>query len=70
MDAPDDNRDIKLYRASADLLPEIARRLSDLLTGISDCKKPPEDQLWIPDSQTQKVISLVRNDLSDLKVLC
>jgi hypothetical protein len=67
MDAPEDNRDIKLYRASADLLPEIVRRLGDLLTDISDSRKPPEHQLWVSDSQTQKLISLVRKFLNKLK---
>ncbi len=71
MDAPDDNRDIKLYRASADLLPEISRRLDELLTGISNAGNPPAHQPWIADSQTQKLISLVSNFPVDAsKILC
>lgn len=70
MDAPDDNRDVKLYRASADLLPDILRRLNELLTTASDIEKSSDQQPWVPDSQIQKLISLVSNVLRWSKVFC
>jgi hypothetical protein len=70
MDAPEDNRDIKLYRASADLLPDISRRLDELLTNGSDTGKLVEYPLWVADSQTQKLISLVSNFLHESGVFC
>ena len=69
MDAPEDNRDIKLFRASADLLPEIARRLGNLLTGLLETKEPLDHQLWVPDSQVLKLIHLVSNTSGGRKVL-
>lgn len=65
MDAPDDNRDIKLYQASADLLPNISRRLDELLTGNPHLGMPSNEYLWVADSQIQKLISLVSNTLGD-----
>jgi hypothetical protein len=65
MDAPDDNRDIKLYRASVDLLPEISQRLGGLLTGIFGSREPPDHQLWVSDSQVQKLVILVSNFFDD-----
>lgn len=61
MDALDDNKDIKLYRASADLLPEITKRLDTLLVGCLDAKEAPGHQIWVADSEIQKLISLVSN---------
>ncbi|ERF72344.1 hypothetical protein EPUS_06100 [Endocarpon pusillum Z07020] len=59
MDAPDGNRDVKLYRASADLLLDISRRLNELLEDASDATKPSEHQLWISDSRVERIISLL-----------
>jgi hypothetical protein len=70
MDAPEDNRDIKLYRASADLLPDISRRLDELLTNGADAGKSVDYPLWVADSQTQKLISLVSNFLHESGVFC
>lgn len=68
MDAPDDNKDIKLYRASVDLLSEISQQLSDLLIAASDTKEPPEHQLWVPDSQVRQLVNLVSNFFDDWKI--
>jgi hypothetical protein len=62
MDAPDDNRDIKLYQASADLLPEISRRLDKLLTA--------DGRYLVPVSERQKLISLVSKFFVRPMVLC
>jgi hypothetical protein len=61
MDAPEDTKDIKLYRASADLLPDISRRFDELLQVTLDTRKivAPDQQLWVADSQLEKLISLV-----------
>lgn len=70
MDAPDDYKDVKLYRASSDLLAEITRRLGDLLTGLSDTKETSDHHPWVPDAQVQKLINLVSDTAGDGKVLC
>ena len=59
MDVPDDNRDIKLYRASADLLPDIFRLLGELLDVASDATQSVHNQLLVADSRVQNLISLV-----------
>jgi hypothetical protein len=61
MDAPEDTKDIKLYRASADLLPDISRRLDELLQVTLDTRKivAPDQQLWVADSQLENLVSLV-----------
>jgi hypothetical protein len=60
MDAPEDTKDIKLYRASADLLPDISRRLDKLLDETDPIKTVTfNQQLWVADSQLYKLISLV-----------
>jgi len=62
MDAPEDTKDIKLYRASADLLPDISRRLDELLDVTHPRKTVAlNQQLWVADSQLYKLISLVRS---------
>lgn len=70
MDAPDDNRDIKLYRASADLLPDITRQLDGLLTDISNAEKFGSQQLWVADSHIQNFILLVSNFPDESPGLC
>ena len=59
MDSPDDVRDIKLYRASADLLPDILSVLAQLLIEVSNSKQPQHNQSWISESRVQKLIGLV-----------
>lgn len=70
MDAPEDNRDIKIYQASADLLPDISRRLDELLEGPSDARNAHDHQLWVADSQLGKLISLVSSSLGGSRGLC
>ena len=64
MDVPDDNRDIKLYRASADLLPDISRGLDELLEEATDATKPSDHSSWVADSRVEKLISLVSGHLA------
>jgi hypothetical protein len=70
MDAPDDNRDIKLYRASADLLPDITRRLDEFLMGKSDLRNPSDHQPWVADYQISKLTGPVSSFPVYLKFLC
>lgn len=67
MDAPEDNRDVKLYRASADLLPDLIRRLDGILTRLSDSKQPYDQQVWVADSNIHRLISLVSKILDESK---
>jgi hypothetical protein len=60
MDAPEDTKDVKLYRASADLLPDISRRLDEMLNVTHPRNVVAlNQQLWVADSQLYKLISLV-----------
>jgi hypothetical protein len=58
MDVPEDNTDIKLYRASADLLPEIQAKLPKLIRHSSP-EKYGRVRRWVLDSKTYEVIQRV-----------
>ena len=61
MDATDYNEDVKLYRASGDLLPEIDTKLPLLLWPRLNGGLSLEIRRWIPDTKAQELINLVRN---------
>ena len=65
MDAPDDENDVKLHRASADLLSDISSRIDELLTATSMAEEPLDQPIWVPDSQIEKLNSLVSTFLGD-----
>ena len=67
MDASEDNKDSKLYRASPDLLAEISRRLDEL---IPSGKKATSHQSWVVDSEIQKLIGLVSNSPAESSWSC
>jgi hypothetical protein len=67
MDAQDDNADIRLYRASADLLPDIDTRIKELLAKNPHTKPSPGRRLRTTDTQTRKLICLVSHLLGDFR---
>ena len=62
MDVADDNKDVRLYRASADLLPEIKAKLPLLVwhqgQGRSELEAP-RVRKWVIDAKTDEVIQRV-----------
>ena len=63
MDATDNNSDIKLYKASGDLLPELQAKLPQLLYRTcrrhGDVPTSPQIRSWVFDSKTNEFISLL-----------
>src|SRR5947207_14758633 len=66
MDVKDDNRDIRLYRASGDLIPEIRAKLPQLVWAKSSANSNKFIRRWVLDSKVEELIYLVSNPSSPL----
>ena len=61
MDVADDDKDVKLYKASSDLLPELQVKIPLLVWSKSTPNTPPTFRRWIFASKTElQLIQLVR----------
>ena len=59
MDAVDDNSDVKLYKASGDLLPELWTKLPLLVRSPSSKAPSLRCRKWVLFSKTEELIRLV-----------
>jgi hypothetical protein len=59
MDAKDDNKDVKLYRASGDLIPEIRTKLLQLVWSKSNGHSAKVVRRWVLDAKVDELIYLV-----------
>jgi hypothetical protein len=59
MDVKDDNKDVKLYRASGDLLPEIRTKLPQLVYSQSSDDSTKVVRRWVLHSKVEELIYLV-----------
>jgi hypothetical protein len=59
MDVKDDNKDVKLYRASGDLLPEIRAKLPQLVWSKASDNSTKVARRWILNSKVEEFIYLV-----------
>jgi hypothetical protein len=59
MDIKDDNQDIKLYRASGDLIPEICTKLPQLVWSKSTDSTTEAVRRWVLNSKVEELIYLV-----------
>jgi hypothetical protein len=64
MDVKDDNKDVKLYRASGDLLPEIRAKLPQLVWSNSSVSNPRVVRHWVLNSKVEEIIYLVSEPFS------
>lgn len=59
MDAKDDNADIKLYRASRDLLPELCTKIPRLVWSRYHDASSRTYRSWVLFSKTEELVHLV-----------
>jgi hypothetical protein len=59
MDVKDDNKDVRLYRASGDLIPEIRTKLPKLVWSKSNGHSAKIVRHWILDAKVDELIYLV-----------
>ena len=59
MDVKDDNKDVRLYRASGDLIPEISTKLPKLVWSESNGHSAKVVRRWILDAKADELIYLV-----------
>ena len=59
MDVKDDNKDVRLYRASGDLVPEILTKLPQLLRAEFGGQHDKVVRRWVLDSKVEELIYLV-----------
>lgn len=59
MDVKDDSKDVKLYRASGDLLPEIRAKLPQLVWLKASDSSTKVVRRWILNSKVEELIYLV-----------
>jgi hypothetical protein len=64
MDVKDDNKDVRLYRASGDLLPEIHTKLPQLVWSKSSSSATKVVRRWVLNSKVEELIYLVSNPSS------
>jgi hypothetical protein len=59
MDVKDDNKDVRLYRASGDLIPEIRTKLPQLVWSKSNGHSEKVVRRWVLDAKVDEFIYLV-----------
>ena len=59
MDVKDDNKDVRLYRASGDLIPEIRTKLPQLVWSKSNGHSEKVVRRWVLDAKVDELIYLV-----------
>jgi hypothetical protein len=64
MDVKDDNKDVRLYRASGDLLPEIRAKLPQLVWSKSSSNSKKVVRRWVLHSKVEELIYLVSDSHS------
>ena len=68
MDVAED-RDVKLQRASGDLVAEFSAKLPSLLwRSVGSAPRTPRK--WAPESKTERLVTLVREPLYFISVVC
>ena len=67
MDVKDDDKDVRLYRASGDLIPEIRTKLPQLVWSKSNGHSEKVVRRWVLDAKVDELIYLV-SDPPSLRV--
>jgi hypothetical protein len=64
MDVKDDNKDVRLYRASGDLIPEIRTKLPQLVGSKANVHSEKVVRHWVLDAKVDELIYLVSDSPS------